>query len=110
MAVGNAVPQLCARDGQWVPFAGKCIRLWSVEAHGQIERTLRSGKPVGLAENISHRVGLASSSASDPSCCSSSRYERDYGDISHVCRPISAMRSRKAEQEWHREEKDNDVT
>jgi hypothetical protein len=44
----QAWKSLSSRDRRWVPFAGKRIRLRSVEAHGQIECPFRRGKPVGL--------------------------------------------------------------
>jgi len=44
----QAWKSLGSRDRRWVPFAGKRIRLRSVEAHGQIECPFRRGKPVGL--------------------------------------------------------------
>jgi hypothetical protein len=53
---------------------------------------------------------LATSSAGDPSYRHSRQYERDYNDISHVCCPISTTLNRKAEREWHRKKKENDVT
>jgi hypothetical protein len=63
-----------------------------------------------LSIQIGSEFGLAASSARDPSCRHSRRCERDYSDIGHVCRPISATLNRKAEQEWYREKKKNDVT
>ena len=53
---------------------------------------------------------LMAPSGRDPSrrnCC---QYEGGCSDISHPCRPILAMLNRKAEQEWNRKEKENDVT
>src|SRR6202047_1076986 len=44
----QARKSLRPRDRRRVPFAGKRIRLRSVEPHGQIECTFRRGKPVGL--------------------------------------------------------------
>ena len=34
----------------------------------------------------------------------------DYSGISYPCRQIPAVLNRKSEQEWHREEKENDIT
>src|SRR5215475_2283887 len=39
---------LILHDRRRVPFAGQGLTLWGVEAHGQIERRLRGGQPVGL--------------------------------------------------------------
>src|SRR6267378_5498662 len=40
--------RLHLRDRRRIPFAGERLRLRSVQAHGQIERSLRGGKPVGF--------------------------------------------------------------
>jgi len=68
--------------------------------------------PTGLYRIAWPDIGLsdlAVSPARDPrsrDCC---RYQDDYSDRSHPGRPIPAALNRKAEQEWQRPEKDNDV-
>ena len=61
-------------------------------------------------EFSTRNFGLAAFSARDPSCHHSRRCERNYSSISHLCRPMPAMFNRKADQEWYREKKENDVT
>jgi hypothetical protein len=67
------------------------------------------GTPPTFLKERFHMV-LVHLSARDPSCRDSRQHEGDYSGISHPCRPIPAVLNRKVKQEWHREEKENDVT